>query len=536
MISVTGANLIGGRELLSREGAVSSREAATGRARSEVRFAEATDAEIAEAAEQSRAASGAAAGIDPGQRVALLDAIADALQDDPELLTAASEETGLPPGRISGELDRTTGQLRSFSRLVAEGSFVDAVIDTPPPGSGEGPDLRKVLVPVGPVAVFGASNFPLAFSVPGGDTAAALAAGCPVIAKAHPAHPETSARAGRAIVEAVASVGLHPGTFALVHGESHEVGRALVTAPEIRAVAFTGSEQGGRALLELATGRPDPIPVYAELGSVNPVVVTAQAIEERGPEIAEQLAGSITLGCGQFCTKPGLIFLPDDQRETFLGELSAHLAAAAPAPMLTAAIRESLVDQLSRSMQLAGVEVVAAGRAGDGGVTPTLLSSSLSTWTEHEALRREHFGPAAVAVTYPSLAALVQGLELLDGSLTATIHAGRDEDPGPAMDVLVRSAGRVVFDGVPTGVAVTPAMHHGGPYPATTHPGFTSVGTDSIRRFLRPVAYQNAPERLLPPELVGANPRSILRRVNGEVTRAPLSELGLGGGEPTGPR
>lgn len=525
MTEITGANVIAGEDSADNRGEVRSRHATTGEPRTQISFAAATDAEIAAAAKAADSAFHLAPA-PADRRVELLQEIADALEESSsELLTVADEETGLGIGRLEGELARTSGQLRAFAELVAEGSFVDAVLDTP---TDVRPDIRKMLVPLGPVAVFGASNFPLAFSVAGGDTAAALAAGCPVIAKAHPAHPETSERAARVIAEAVRSTGLHPGTFSLLQGAEHRVGTGLVQAAEVRAVAFTGSEGGGRALMDAANRRPSPIPVYAEMGSVNPVVVTRSALGARGAEIAKALAASIGLGCGQFCTKPGIIFVPADSRETFIRQLSDELGQMGPAHMLTHALRDDLLEGLRETRRLEGVLTMVEGAASEEGVAPTLLVTELQDWSRNKALREEHFGPAAIAVTYPSLTELAAQIELVGGSLTATIHAQPDDDLSPLLPALTRLAGRLVFNGVPTGVAVVPAMHHGGPYPATAHPYFTSVGTDSIRRFLRPVSYQDVAQQLLPPELHDENPRRILRRVDGEFTRAPVGEQASG--------
>jgi acyl-CoA reductase-like NAD-dependent aldehyde dehydrogenase len=367
------------------------------------------------------------------------------------------------------------------------------------------PDVRRMLVAIGPVAVFGASNFPLAFSVPGGDTASALAAACPVIAKGHPSHPGTSELCGRIISDAVEATGLPSGTFSLVQGASAGVGRALVLAPEIAAVAFTGSGPVGRALFDLAATRETPIPVYAEMGSLNPVFVTSAAIDARGDRIAEELAASVLQGAGQFCTKPGLLFVPDNAAK-FVDAIAERLHSADAQAMLNPGIRESFISLVDASADVPGVEVVVKGGPDtrDGTwMSPSLLATDLDTFEASEHLREEHFGPATIVIRTPANR-LTEAARSIPGSLTATIHA----QPGPD-DALVQEllpeltsrAGRIVFDGVPTGVAVVEAMQHGGPYPATTSSAHTSVGLFAIKRFLRPVAFQNAPNQWLPPTL-----------------------------------
>ncbi len=444
------------------------------------------------------------------------------------LIETADAETALGTVRLTGELGRACGQLRAFAALVEDGSYVDAIIDpADPAATPPRPDLRRMLVPVGPVAVFGASNFPFAFSVPGGDTAAALAAGCPTLVKAHPAHPATSELCGRAILAAVAAVGAPAGTFSLLQGRTPDVGRALVLAPEARAVGFTGSTEVGRALFDLAATRPDPIPVYAEMGSINPVFLTPGALAERGVALAEGLVASMTLGTGQFCTSPGLVLLPDDERgSAFLDRVAELLGAVRDAPMLSEGIRAGLHRRLTRTAALPGVRtVVGDGRAEAGGTSaaPTLLHADWDVYSRTPELLDEHFGPAAVVVSLPP-ERYVDAARRLRGNLTATVHATADEAAGlqALQAVLVEKAGRVIWNGFPTGVAVTAAQHHGGPYPATTFPAHSSVGVTAVRRFLRAVAFQDAPTVLLPPELHDDNPLGILRQVAGVAPREPV--------------
>ncbi|RKE23351.1 aldehyde dehydrogenase (NADP(+)) [Streptomyces sp. TLI_171] len=470
----------------------------TGAVRAQV-AREATPAEVDRAVTAAVAALPALA--DRTRRAALLRAAADRLDAArPEILAAADAETALGEARLTGELARTTYQLRTFAELVEDGRYLDVRIDRADPALGR-PDLRRTKTPLGAVAVFAASNFPLAFSVPGGDTASALAAGCPVVVKAHPAHPATGELCARLIREAAASVGLPAAVLTLLHG--FEAGPALVRHPLISAVGFTGSLRGGRHLHDLAAARPRPIPFHGELGSLNPVIVTDRAAARRGEEIGAGLAASFTLGQGQFCTKPGLVLVPADSAALE----KAVVAAAAQAPggaLLDPRIREAFLAGAAARAALPGVEVLlpaAPGGAAPLAVRPGILAVSAAQL--HEELLEECFGPLTVLVRYRSGAELDGVLDRLGGNLTATLHLGDDEPPAEAralLDRLGALAGRIILNGWPTGVAVAPAMHHGGPYPAATSTG-TSVGTAAIDRWLRPVAYQDVPHDLLPPEL-----------------------------------
>ncbi|HZQ26529.1 MAG TPA: aldehyde dehydrogenase (NADP(+)) [Acidimicrobiales bacterium] len=463
-------------------------------------------------------------------RAPLLRAAADGLEALGDgLLAVADRETHLGLPRLTGERARTCAQLRAFADLVDEGSYVDAIIDHADPSAvPPRPDLRRMQVPLGPVAVFGAGNFPLAFGVPGGDTASAWAAGCPVVFKVHPGHPETSRLCGEVLAKAVASVGLPAGVFSLVFDatdDPHAAGAALVQAPGIKAVGFTGSLAGGRALFDLAAARPEPIPVYAEMGSVNPLFVTAAALAARGPAVAEGFFASMTLGTGQFCTQPGLAVVPVGAAgDAFVSAVGALVAGAAAGPMLDARIHAGLVERLARTSALPGVSVVAQGAPapGGGGVAchpPVLLSVDAPTFLATPELAEELFGPVSVVVRCSSPAEALAAARSVEGSLTATIHCEPADADAPALaDTLRERVGRLVFNGYPTGVAVAPAMHHGGPWPATTAASHTSVGATAIRRFLRPVAYQDAPAALLPPALQDANPLGIHRLVDGAFT------------------
>ncbi|GAA1545463.1 aldehyde dehydrogenase (NADP(+)) [Actinomadura kijaniata] len=431
------------------------------------------------------------------ERAAFLDGIADRLDAHAaELVELAAEETGIPAGRLTGEMARTTGQLRLFANLVRDGGFLDVVAE-----DGE-PSLLRVNEPIGPVAVYAASNFPFAFSVAGGDTATALAAGCPVVVKAHPGHPRTSRRTAELVHDALAAA--PEGTFALVEG--FEAGVELVGHPVIRAAAFTGSTRGGRALFDLANARPDPIPFYGELGSVNPVFVTRAAAKARGEEIAAGFTASFTANAGQMCTKPGLLFLPSGHG---LEEpLRRPVEEGVRNRLLTSGIHEAYVAGVSGLAERPEVRVLAGdvpGTADDpagdpaGDPAPVLFAVAARDLTPE--LWEEHFGPASLVVEYDTDDELLAAAAAMPGSLTATIHTEGGEPLARDLVARVRRrAGRIVFDGWPTGVAVTAAIHHGGPWPATTAPLHTSVGTAAIRRFLVPVVYQNVPDSLSPLE------------------------------------
>ena len=460
----------------------------------------------------------------------LLDAIASGLEaaGDP-LLERAHRETGLPLARLTGERGRTTAQLRSFAEAVREGSWLEARIDRADPGRTPipKPDVRSLRRPLGPVVVFGASNFPLAFSVAGGDTASALAAGCPVVVKAHPAHPGTSELVGRVISEAVAQVGMDPGTFSLLHGQGHEVGIALVEHPGVRAVGFTGSLAGGKALFDLAQARPRPIPVFAEMGSTNPVFLLPGAVSEGGDSLADALAGSITLGVGQFCTNPGLLLaVAGPDTEALADGLARRLGTIPEGTLLHPGIRRAYDGGAERLASTPGVRRRTPDDLPSGpcGARPALFECSADTLRAHPQLAEEVFGPSTLLVVADDLADLAELSVRLEGQLTVTIQGTAEdlEAAGSLVDGLEDLAGRVLFGGLPTGVEVCPAMVHGGPYPATTASASTSVGLAAMQRFSRPVCFQDAPQELLPAELRDANPGGILRRVDGAWSRDSL--------------
>lgn len=479
-------------------------EARTGQAVGE-RWEDSTRAEVDAAAQASAAAADAFAAAPSAQRAELLRALASALEADREALVAlADRESGLGLPRLNGELDRTTFQLRGFADVLKRGdahAFTnDAAVAGPPP-SGR-PHLMRVRVPVGPVAMFSASNFPFAFSVLGGDTASALAAGCPVVVKGHPAHPGLSRRTTALAQKVVAAQGLDSGVLQFVEGGSVEVGVALVEAPAIAAVAFTGSFKGGTALAKIAGERPRPIPFYGELGSVNPLVVLPAALAENGSELAGTLAASICLGAGQFCTSPGVIVVPKDAAgDGFVDALAKALKTLRPHPMLSTGIRATFDRGVARWRGAPQLRPLVDDSADAAGLAPRpfLAEVSADDFIAAPALYDEVFGAAALVVRVASIDEAVEVLEAIGGSLTVTLWGAEVENDETRR--LVRAAtqvaGRVLFAGVPTGVAVTAAQHHGGPFPASTQPFTTSVGYAALDRFLRPVALQDAPAWLL---------------------------------------
>ena len=497
-------------------GDVVSTDPRTGQA-VEVVAQETSTAEVDRRAAAALAAAPALDAMGRSGRAGLLRALADALEarrDD--VVAVADRETGLGETRLNGELTRTAYQLQLFAEVLEEGSYLEAAIDHAcPTPMGPRPDLRRMLVPIGPVAVFGASNFPLAFSVPGGDTASALAAGSPVIVKAHGSHPATSQLVFDVMVEAARAAGAPDGTLGIVHGV--QAGADLVAHPAIRAVGFTGSVNGGKALLEIIERRPDPVPFYGELSSLNPLIVTPQAAQERGAQIGGELVGSFTLGAGQFCTKPGLAFVPSGaEGDAVLDAMAEAVRGSAPQTLLNEGIAGSFGRISSSLAELPGVETVAEGAPPEGPgfrATPLLLTTSAAD-LPHE-VTEECFGPVAVVARYDDEKSLFAALDAMPSSLTATIlrGAGETELPLAVSQELRTRAGRLVYDSYPTGVAVSWAQHHGGPWPSTNSQ-HTSVGTTAIRRFLRPVTWQGAPQELLPDELTD-DFQGIPRRIDG---------------------
>jgi NADP-dependent aldehyde dehydrogenase len=522
-----GQNLIAGSPSAEAPARVGAVDPATG-APLPTRFAEATGPEV------DRAMVAAATAFEhlrrlPGREIAaFLDRVVAALEAAGDaLVREAQRETGLPAARLQGERGRMLNQARVFAAMAREGSWTGPRIDRADPARQPlpKPDVRSMLTGLGPVVVFGASNFPLAISVAGTDTLSALAAGCPVVVKAHPAHPGTSELAGRAIAEAVAASNLPGGTFSLVHGAGHEVGLGLVRHPAAKAVAFTGSFRGGKALLDAAAARREPIPVYAEMGSINPVILLPGALADRAPAIAAAYLQSVNMGVGQFCTNPGLVLgVEGPGLDAFLGAAGDGARAIAPATMLHAGIRDAYAAGVARIEGTPGVTTV--GRSSEAPDTArtqaacALFSTTPGAGEMHPHLLHEVFGPASLIVRCRSRAELETFIRGLDGHLTASVH-GTAADLAAYADLIAlleTKVGRIVWNGFGTGIEVCAAMHHGGPYPATTDAHFTSIGHASIFRFARPICYQNFPDEALPEPLRNANPGGLARLVDGRLT------------------
>lgn len=443
------------------------------------------------------------------ERAAFLNAIADEIEARAAQITEiGSQETGLPEARLNGERGRTTGQLRLFASHILAGDYLDRRHDEALPDRQPlpRPDLKMVQRPIGAVAVFGASNFPLAFSTAGGDTAAALAAGCPVVVKGHSAHPGTGEIVAEAVDAARKKLGLHPGVFSLIQGGNREVGSALVQHPDIKAVGFTGSLGGGRALFDLCAARPEPIPFFGELGSVNPMFLLPAALGARGEELGKGWAGSLTMGAGQFCTNPGIAVVIDGaDADVFVETAKAALSQVGPQTMLTDGIAGAYRKGRDRMAASTGVRELLTSTCDMRNATPYLFETTGETWLANHDLGEEVFGPLGLVVRVKDEDEMRRIARSLAGQLTCTLHmdGGDTALARSLMPILERKAGRILANGFPTGVEVADSMVHGGPYPASTNFGHTSVGTLSIRRFLRPVCYQNLPDETLPADLRG---------------------------------
>ncbi|MFK7811063.1 MAG: aldehyde dehydrogenase (NADP(+)) [Maribacter sp.] len=457
------------------------------------------------------------------EKAAFLNAIADEiLALDDTLIQMYCSESGLPEGRANGERGRTVGQLRAFATLIEEGSWVDATIDTGNPDRTPAPkpDLRKMMVPLGPVVVFGASNFPLAFSTAGGDTAAALAAGCPVIVKSHPMHAGTGELVASAIIKAAEATDMPNGVFSNLNSSGIEVGQKLVKHPQVKAVGFTGSIRGGRALFDIAAQREEPIPVFAEMGSINPVIMLPEALKNRNAALAKTYAGSITVGSGQFCTNPGLLLgLKSEELKNFVNSLSEEIVKIEPSCMLHPNIIGAYEKNKQTAIDQSGLLVSAdyGSEVNANHARQTIVTVEGKTFLENTKLHNEVFGPFSMVVQCASAQELQQIITNLEGQLTGTIISDNNElrDYPKVIAALQNRVGRIIFNGVPTGVEVVPAMQHGGPYPASTDSRFTAVGTQSIKRWVRPFSFQDWPDDLLPNELKNENPLGISRSVNG---------------------
>lgn len=505
---------------MGRAGVVHAYDASTGD-QLEPGFGKASLVDLEEACAAAQAAFQPYRALPYAERAVFLETIAEEIEAIGDaLIVRAMAETGLPRARLEGERGRTCRQVRLFAQVVRDGGFLEARIDPALPDRAPlpRPDLRLRNVPLGPVAVFGASNFPLAFSVAGGDTASALAAGCPVIVKAHSAHPGVSELVGRAVQAAVAKRGLPDGVFAMLHGDGREIGQGLVADPRIKAVGFTGSRSGGLALVRTAQARPVPIPVYAEMSSINPVILLPAALAARAEPIANTFVAALTLGAGQFCTNPGLVLAVDGpDLDAFLEAASAAVAAAPAQVMLTAGIRSAYENGVSRLGEVSGVSLVGVGAPAARAAAPALFAVSGRDFLAHPELAEEVFGAASLVVRCQDMGELRTIIETLEGQLTVAVHADEADHAqlGQLLPALELLAGRVLVNGFGTGVEVAHAMVHGGPYPSTSDGRATSVGSLAIARFLRPVCYQNLPDSLLPDELKAANPLGLHRRADG---------------------
>lgn len=454
------------------------------------------------------------------EKATFLETIASQMESiKSELIPTASRESNLPEGRITGELGRTVGQIRLFANLVKEGSWVEATIDHADPDRAPAPkpDIRRMLRPLGPVVVFGASNFPLAFSTAGGDTVSALAAGCPVIYKAHPAHPETSKLVAKAIKDAAQKSDMPEGIFQHIEG-GITLGQDLAKHPLAKAIAFTGSYAGGKALFDTAAARAQPIPVYAEMGSVNPIFAFEDKLSKQVDALATGYVGSLTLGVGQFCTNPGLIFVPESQADAFSNAVAEKIAAVGAAPMLHEGIAKTYKEKLTmltEKKKLSWIQVASSTDLRSG--SPALARVTASDWISDEAFQEEVFGPFGIMVTYDNSNQLLQIAESLKGQLTCTLWGEADElaDNTEFIALIEEKCGRLLFKGAPTGVEVGFAMQHGGPFPSTSDSRSTSVGVYAIKRFARPVAFQDMPEAFLPEALKEGNPLGIWRTIDG---------------------
>lgn len=521
-MGLTGQSTIAGRLVRGTGGTSNSVDPSTGELLEPTYFF-IGESEIDEAALEAEKAHLIYGRTSPSERAVFLESIAANLEAmKQEIVERAQKETGLTAARLQGEHARTVNQLRLFAKELHLGAHQEVRIDCAIPDRqpAPGPDLRQRQVPLGPVAVFGASNFPLAFSVAGGDTASALAAGCPVIVKAHNSHAGTSELAGQAITKAVVECNLPPGVFSIIFGPGASVGKSLAAHRAIKAVAFTGSQGAGTDLMRTAASRPEPIPVYAEMSSINPVVLMPGAIAEDSEAIAAGFVASLTLGAGQFCTNPGLVLVPEDASK-IMETIGSLLAKSAGQTMLSSGISRAY-EEGNKSLESCGAELIATGTEGTtlNAPAPTVYRCSAELLRSQPALQEEVFGYSALLVTYADIAELKVTLEAMQGQLTGTVHAAEIDYPQVTeiMPILERKVGRIIFNGWPTGVEVNHAMVHGGPFPATSDSRTTSVGTLAIYRFQRPVSYQNFPNQLLPVSISDENPWGLPRRIDGRLT------------------
>ncbi|WP_066773945.1 aldehyde dehydrogenase (NADP(+)) [Croceicoccus mobilis] len=520
-MTLTGNLFIAGQRRSSDE-RFQALDPSTDKAIPEPGFAIAEPADVDAACEAAEAAYAIYSNLPLEKRARFLEAMADEIDSLGDTLTErACAETGLPEARLTGERGRTVGQLRLFAQVVRDGAWQGVRIDNADPDrTPPKPDLRLRKVPLGPVAVFGASNFPLAFSIAGGDTASALAAGCPVVAKGHPAHPGTSELVAGAIMRAAEKTGVPTGMFSLLNGTSHELGTALVSDPRIQAVGFTGSRKGGEALMKVAAARKQPIPVYAEMSAINPVILLPSALESRGDALAQAYVGSVTMGAGQFCTNPGLVLaMQGEALENFAEAVGDAIHKAAPQVMLTHGIRQQFGAGKAELSAETNVTLLGEGVAPSNECqsSAAIFRTSAAEFMKNPSLGEENFGASSIIVECDDLDQLQSLLAGLEGQLTAALHMDEADYgmAGKLLPVLEKKAGRVIANGWPTGVEVSHSMVHGGPYPATSDPKSTSVGTLAIERFLRPVCYQDLPPELLPACLAGQGPDGAIRLIDG---------------------
>jgi 2,5-dioxopentanoate dehydrogenase len=525
-MDITGAILVGAEEHAA-SATFDAINPATGEAIGP-KFSEAGESHVNDACALAAAAAPAFRDLAPDDRAQFLEAVADEIEAlGDTLVERAVAESGLPKARLTGERGRTVGQLRLFATVLRDGAYLDVTVDEAVPDRQPlpRPDLRRVNQALGPVAVFGASNFPLAFSVAGGDTASAFAAGCPVVVKGHPAHPGTGEMVARAVRAAVAKVGLPAGVFSYLPGTTNELGGALVADPRIKAVGFTGSRGGGTALMRIAAARAEPIPVYAEMSAINPVVLFPAAAKSRGAELGKAYVGSLTIGAGQFCTNPGLVIaLEGSDLDAFVQAAAEALGQAPAQQMLTPGIHASFEKGVAALETHQAVTTVARGPVGEGvnQAQGALFATDADAFSGDPALSHEVFGSSSIVVRARDMADVARLIGQLEGQLTATVLYDQEDEELVAeiVPLLAEKAGRVLANGWPTGVEVSWAMVHGGPFPATSDGRSTSVGTLAIARFLRPVCYQGLPDHLLPPALRSTNPYGVARRVNGAMQPA----------------
>ena len=525
-MQITGQMLIGKKQVFGLAGNIKAIAPATNREIEPV-FGFATTENLELACQLAQSAFDAYRLSTLEQRARFLESIATGLLDlGPLLIERATQETGLPVARLEGERGRTVNQLRLFAKVVRDGHWLNATIDSALPERVPArPDLRLQKIPLGPVAVFGASNFPLAFSVAGGDTVSALAAGCPVVVKAHNAHLGTSELVGRVIQRAVSDCALPEGVFSMLVGAGNQLGQQLVSHPAIKAVGFTGSRTGGLALVSTASLRKEPIPVYAEMSSINPVFLLEQALLSQGEQLARNFVDSLTLGAGQFCTNPGLLIAIDSEAsQAFLRQAALALEDKQASTMLTPGIHQAYVRGSEHLADITGLKLVGKGQQASSPCAAQAMFSvcSASTFLATPALQEEIFGPSSIAILCQDFAEVLEVASILEGQLTATVHAvsADHEQARKLMPVLEKKAGRILFNAFPTGVEVAHAMVHGGPYPATSDSRSTSVGASAIERFLRPVCYQGIPAELLPAALQDDNPLQLTRMMDGKLTLA----------------